>query len=86
MIAFAFCAASIVDFRFSCEPFSPPSVSSTRIFRPASCRSFSFAARYTASYSSVPRGVPFPVIEPVPAPVLITALSIARRISRGEFV
>ena len=74
MMALAFWAASVADLRVSCEPWSPPSVSRTRILRPASWRSFSLAARKTASKSRVPRGVPLPVTEPVPAPVLIWAL------------
>ena len=51
----------------------PPSVSMTMTFRPASVESLSCAARNTASYSSVPRGVPLPVTDPVPAPVLMVA-------------
>ena len=74
MMALAFCAASVAVFRVSCEPWSPPSVSRTRILRPASWRSFSLAARKTASNSRVPRGSPLPVMEPVPAPVLMLGL------------
>ena len=44
MMALAFWAASVAVLRVSWEPWSPPSVSRTRILRPASWRSFSLAA------------------------------------------